>query len=75
MPAPALDRELDELFARSWLRLLGAVSMEVYGHHQYMSVDADRLFEREMTDCGAMIAAELSATAGAVAATAARGGD
>lgn len=60
----SLPHPLDELFARSWLRLLGAVTVEVFGHHEYMAVDSDHLFELEMSDCGAMIAHELELMAG-----------
>jgi len=69
-----LPHPLDELFARSWLRLLGVVSVEVYRHHEYMAVDSEHVFELEMRDCGTMIARELELMAGSVTAVAASGG-
>jgi AcrR family transcriptional regulator len=56
----ALPPPLDEFFARAWVRLLGLVMVEVAGHHSYMALDPDRLFELEMTECGGEILQALA---------------
>ncbi len=55
-----LPHPLNEMFAGAWLRLLGAVSVEVFGHMVYMTDDSNHLFEVEMSDCAMRIAIGLA---------------
>ena len=52
MPPPALAA-----FVSAWVRLYGAVTMEVFGHVSFVLSDAEPLFERELVS----IARELGA--------------
>jgi AcrR family transcriptional regulator len=47
VPLPA---EAIALFLRCWVRLYGAVTMEVFGHLSFALEDAEPLFEREIAD-------------------------
>jgi AcrR family transcriptional regulator len=48
----ALPEPYRELFARSWVRLLGLVMVEVAGHHAQTGVAGEVLFEAELADLG-----------------------
>lgn len=50
LPAP-----LDQLFARSWARLLGLVMFEVAGQYDAMGLDADAVFTAEVASCAEMV--------------------
>jgi AcrR family transcriptional regulator len=56
-PAPA------EVFARSWIRLLGLVMVEVSGEyeHTYLTLEPGQVFEVEMADCAEAVVAALRA--------------
>jgi AcrR family transcriptional regulator len=48
----ALPEPYREVFARSWVRLLGLVMVEVAGHHAQTGVPGEQLFEAELADLG-----------------------
>jgi AcrR family transcriptional regulator len=43
------------LYASSWVRLYGLVTMEIFGHVHFLLEDAEPLFEAELTDLGRII--------------------
>lgn len=48
----ALPEPFRSLFARSWVRLLGLVMVEVAGHHAQTGMPGEALFEAELADLG-----------------------
>lgn len=48
----ALPEPYREVFARSWVRLLGLVMVEVAGHHAQTGMPGEVLFEAELADLG-----------------------
>lgn len=51
----ALPAPLDLVFARTWVRLLGTVMVEVAGQTSHLPVGPDALFEVELTDCWQLV--------------------
>lgn len=43
------------LFLDAWMRLYGAVTMEVFGHLHWALDDAEGMFERALADCAGML--------------------
>jgi AcrR family transcriptional regulator len=48
----ALPEPYRQVFARSWVRLLGLVMVEVAGHHAQTGMPGEVLFEAELADLG-----------------------
>ena len=57
----ALPGALGLVFARTWVRLLGAVMVEVAGQTAHLPVTAEELFEVELADCWQLVAAAARA--------------
>lgn len=58
----ALPGPLGLVFARTWVRLLGTVMVELAGKTAHLPVSADDLFEVELADCWQLVAAAVRAT-------------
>jgi AcrR family transcriptional regulator len=56
-----LPHPIDVLFARGWVRLLGTVSVEAFGHADYLPMTGEELFETELQDCAGFIVQGLLA--------------
>ncbi len=53
--AAGLPLGVIRLYASSWIRLYGLVTMEIFDHLRFLAEDAEPLFEAELADLGTVI--------------------